>query len=113
MGRMKMYKLFAMVSLLCITGEAFSQTRDKCPSVIYEPQMESAVFHLPQPEVIDTVRTVLLVYTKIPGIIFTKMGYCVRKNGWCIRAHLDSRQRPVKLPIHVLSCKVDEVERGE
>jgi hypothetical protein len=52
----------------------------------------------------DTVREVIVVYTKIPGFMHTINGYAVHLDGHCI-AHLKDNQKPVKAPLYVWDCE--------
>jgi hypothetical protein len=92
--RMKMRRLIVILGLVCIASGAFSQTRDKCP----------------RPTTADTVREVIVVYTKIPGFMHTINGYCVRLNGQCIE-HLKDSFKPVKPPLYVWDCETDRANR--
>lgn len=110
-----MRKLIAVLGFCCITAGAFSQGRDK-----YERSATKTVKYEDPGSVsyvVDTVETTFIAYIRCPGLIFTKPGYCIRKNGRCIRNHLDYKKRPLRPILHVISCipeeEEEEVKRGE
>jgi hypothetical protein len=84
-----------IISLICITGGAFSQTRDKY-----------LVIDQPNKEIIrDTVRVALVVYAKIPGFMYIIDGFSVRDRqaDTCI-THMKNNGDRIKLPRRVWDC---------
>lgn len=105
-----MRRIAIIIGLACIASEAISQAREEVVLMKPDPvELPIAQVSYKEP-LIDTVRVTVMCYTKIPGYVFTRPGYCVRKNRICIRAHLRDDKTKFKLPVHAFMCIDEEGE---